>query len=427
MPSCCGHLHSKLQKYLEISSSETVTEVGVFSSVVIYESIFFWILYPLLLIPAIVLGLKGKRIAPYALIVSLLLIPVIYHGWQLLEFLMFLGWQIGCVFGYRLVHERVVNSSQKLRLTYFWVFLLASMLPLVTCRILEVGITSTLIGFLGISYITFRSLQMIIEVYDGLITELNLGEFLAFMTFFATISSGPIDRSRRFHGDYTQARSREEYSVLLVTGLRQIFLGLIYNQGIATFLAPWVSAYYFKYTLPDIIFYAYCYTFYLFFDFAGYSLMAVGTSKIFGIDTPMNFHKPFLAKDIKDFWNRWHITLSHWFRDYIFNRFIVVALKKKLFKNRLSAGFCGYMINMTIMGFWHGITYSYIAYGLYHGLLLGLTDVYQKKTKFHKKHKNSKVYQVCCVFVTFNLVVFSLLLFSGQFTHVLRHYLLGAR
>lgn len=83
--------------------------------------------------------------------------------------------------------------------------------------------------------------------------------------------------------------------------------------------------------LVHLIIYMYLYGFYLFFDFAGYSLMAVGTSKVFGINTPMNFNKPFIAKDMKDFWNRWHISLSHWFRDFVFNRLVFKMFKDKIF------------------------------------------------------------------------------------------------
>lgn len=152
----------------------------------------------------------------------------------------------------------------------------------------------------------------------------------------------------------------------------------------------------------------------MFFDFAGYSLMAVGASYFLGIRTPDNFNKPFISKDIKEFWDRWHITLSHWFRDFIFSRFMMKAIKKKWFKTRLRGAAAGFLVNMIIMGAWHGLTPSYLTYGLYHGALLAVTEVYQKKSRFYKTNKKKKWFQFFSWFVTFQMVMFGFLIFSGR-------------
>lgn len=160
------------------------------------------------------------------------------------------------------------------------------------------------------------------------------------------------------------------------------------------------------------------YLIYLFFDFAGYSAMAVGTSYLLGIKTPDNFNKPFLSVDIKDFWNRWHITLSSWFRDFIFTRFMVDSARKKRFSNRLTGASVGLILNMLIMGVWHGLEGHYILYGLYHGILLAVVEVYQKKSKFYKKYRNNKCYVVCSWFINLNIVMLGFLIFSGYLTEV---------
>ena len=165
--------------------------------------------------------------------------------------------------------------------------------------------------------------------------------------------------------------------------------------------------------------YMYTYGLYLFFDFAGYSLMAVGASYIFGIRTPDNFNKPFISKDIKEFWDRWHITLSHWFRDFIFSRLMMGFIKNKIFKSKLTGASVGFIVNMTIMGLWHGLTLYYVLYGLYHGLLLAGTEVFQKKSKFYKKHKKDKWFIAVEWFLTFNLVMFGFFIFSGRFTELI--------
>src|SRR5437870_10707770 len=91
----------------------------------------------------------------------------------------------------------------------------------------------------------------------------------------------------------------------------------------------------------DIISYMYAYSLYLFFDFAGYSAFAIGFSYLFGIHTPENFNKPFLARNIRDFWNRWHMTLSFWLRDHVYMRFVMAATKGRWFKGRYAASHIG--------------------------------------------------------------------------------------
>ncbi|MEG0156385.1 MAG: MBOAT family O-acyltransferase, partial [Anaerovoracaceae bacterium] len=208
---------------------------------------------------------------------------------------------------------------------------------------------------------------------------------------------------------------KKEYFNLLGTGLQKICLGLVYKFVISAILYGYLNSIFAEnYDLLHTIGYAYCYGFYLFFDFAGYSLMAVGVSYILGIKTPDNFKWPFISKDIADFWNRWHISLSHWFRDFIFSRFMVNAIRGKWFKKKLNGACVGLIINMTIMGVWHGLTSYYIAYGIYHGVLLAATEIWQKKSPIHKKYKKKKGYIVLSWFVTINLVMLGFLIFSGH-------------
>ncbi|MEG2145806.1 MAG: D-alanyl-lipoteichoic acid biosynthesis protein DltB, partial [Lachnospiraceae bacterium] len=263
------------------------------------------------------------------------------------------------------------------------------------------------------------SIQMIIEIYDGIILNIPLMEWLGFFLFFPSLSSGPIDRSRRFHEDWIKTLTRKDYLSNLGDGLWKLLLGLVYKIVFASYFHEMMGCYSKSILWYDIISYAYVYGFYLFFDFAGYSLMAIGTSYILGIRTPDNFRRPFLAVDIKDFWDRWHITLSHWFRDFIFTRFVMTCVHKKWFHTRLQRASAGFLVNMLIMGLWHGLHLSYLLYGLYHGGLLAITEIYQKKSKFYKKHKTSPIYRVLSWFVTMQLVMFGFLIFSGRFIEIL--------
>lgn len=273
----------------------------------------------------------------------------------------------------------------------------------------------SIFGFLGISYMTFKVLQIIFETYDGVIKEpINIFDYLQFLLFFPTISSGPIDRSRRFVEDIHQTIPRSEYIELLGTGLFRLLLGLVYKVVLSGLLYLAMNHIPHKGLLFTTVSYMYLYTFYLFFDFAGYSLMAVGVSNIMGIQTPMNFNKPFLSIDIKDFWNRWHISLSTWLRDFIFSRIVMKSMRYKWFKTRLSTSMFAYMLNMIFMGFWHGLSWSYIAYGFYHGILMAGFEWYQKKSKFYKKYKQKTAYKMVSWFVTMHLVMIGLLIFSEK-------------
>ena len=273
----------------------------------------------------------------------------------------------------------------------------------------------SIFGFLGISYMTFKVLQIIFETYDGIIKEpIGLIDYLQFLLFFPTISSGPIDRSKRFMEDIHQTIPRAEYIELLGTGLFRLLLGLVYKVVLSGLLYLAMNHIPHRGLLFTTVSYMYLYTFYLFFDFAGYSLMAVGISNIMGIQTPMNFNKPFLSVDIKDFWNRWHISLSTWLRDFIFSRIVMKSMRHKWFKTRLTTAMVAYMLNMIFMGFWHGLSWSYIIYGIYHGVLMAVFEWYQKKSKFYKKYKQKTAYKLVSWFVTMHLVMIGLLIFSEK-------------
>jgi membrane protein involved in D-alanine export len=157
----------------------------------------------------------------------------------------------------------------------------------------------------------------------------------------------------------------------------------------------------------------FCFGIDLFFDFAGYSHMAMGLGLAMGIEVPANFHAPFVAKDIKEFWDRWHITLSTWLRDFVFMRFSQFAISRKLFASRLTTACVGFMVNMTLMGVWHGITADYIVYGLYHGVMLAGCHFLQKKWTFYKKHRRDRWFGIVSWLVTMVVVFFGFALFGG--------------
>ena len=365
---------------------------------------FFLLLFAVLLI-GFVVNFFEKRKDYYILALSLLFAGAIYGKSRamIVYLLAFVIYQYFLVF---LAQSIEVKRMQPL------IFL--SILPLVINKVF--ALTSLhLLAFIGISYMSFKIIQIMLEISDGLIKEkISVKDYLQFLLFFPTVSAGPIDRSRRFLKEINDVMPRKEYLELSGDGVYRIVLGLLYKVVLSTYVYQMLLALNNTGTVVYSLKYMYLYTLYLFFDFAGYSLMAVGSSNILGIQTPMNFNKPFLSVDIKDFWTRWHITLSTWLRDFVFSRVLMQVIRKKWFKNRLHNATYAYMVNMLVMGFWHGLSVSYIVYGFYHGVLMAGFEVYQKKSNFYKKNKNKNWYKLLSWFVTMNLVMIGFFIFSGE-------------
>ena len=371
---------------------------------------FFLLLFVVLLI-GFVLNYFGKRKDYYILSLSILFAGAIYGKSKamVVYLLAFIIYQYILVF----IAQRM--DSKRLK-----PLVMLSILPLVVNKVFAIT-QLHLLAFIGISYMSFKTIQIMLEISDGLIKEkISVKDYLQFLLFFPTVSSGPIDRSRRFLKEINEVMPRKDYLELAGDGIYRIVLGLLYKVVLSTYVYQMLLALSNTGTVVYSLKYMYLYTFYLFFDFAGYSLMAVGSSNILGIQTPMNFNKPFLSVDIKDFWTRWHITLSTWLRDFVFSRVLMQVIRKKWFKNRLHNAAYAYMVNMLVMGFWHGISVSYIAYGFYHGVLISGFEIYQKKSTFYKKHKNKTWYKLMSWFVTMNLVMVGFFIFSGEPYKIIR-------
>ena len=387
-----------------------------------------YFVYIILAVLPIFVGLFFKKRFPiyealvsFAFIIFMLIGPKLTQIYALLFYVL---WQMLWVWTYK-IYRKTGDSK--------WIFYLhiaLSILPLFFVKVTPaIYGHQSLLGFLGISYLTFRSVGMMIELRDGVLKDFSLWEFLRFMLFMPTFSSGPIDRFKRFNQDYENIPERDELLDMLEQSVQYIMLGFLYKFILAHILGSMI--------LPPLKQYAvqmggifnlptlgvmYVFGLDLFFDFAGYSMFALAISNLMGIKSPINFNKPFVSRDLKEFWNRWHMSLSFWFRDFVFMRLVTVLIRNKVFKNRNTTSSVAYIINMLVMGFWHGVTWYYIAYGLFHGLGLVINDAWVRKKKTvnkERKKKNlpplpdNKWTQAVGMFITFNVVMFSFLIFSG--------------
>ena len=246
---------------------------------------------------------------------------------------------------------------------------------------------------LGISFFTFTSISYMVDIYRTRSSGLKFLDFLNYLTFFPKIISGPIVRIKDFQFKQADATSISQ-------GLSRFIIGL----GKKT-----VFAYYFGLTVDQIwqqIPYgidtatawigAICYTLQIYFDFSGYSDMAIGISKMFGYSFPENFNFPYISTSISEFWRRWHISLGTWFREYIYF---------PLGGSRKGNPYLNLFIVFLVTGIWHGANWTFIVWGLWHGFLR-LSEKTVETTKVYKSIPKPVKWVVTMLAVIFGWVVF---------------------
>ena len=400
---------------------------------------FFGVLLIYAVLPVCVLGWMGKASARRSFIASLLVLGFIYsaHSSAVLRISGLLLPGLG---GAEILRpwERQEHAVQfapfyvfllaalwqclvcaaflrwKNRATFYLAVLLA-LVPLLASKVLPFISVDNAFGFLGVSYVMFRALDVVFSIQDGVIKTLAPGQLFAFLFFFPTVSAGPIDRYRRFGLDWAKERNRAEFLDDLDFAVQRIMRGFLYKFIIAALIdkhwqTPLEKASGLWATAGSM----YSYTAYLFFDFAGYSAFAVGVSRLLGIRTPENFDAPFLARNIREFWARWHQSLSFWFRDHVHMRFQLAAAKGKWFKAKTTAGYIGTFLTFGIMGVWHGFALHYIIYGLYHAILVSGYDWFARWNKQAKRIADTPRNRVFARLITFHIVAFGMLIFSGR-------------
>ena len=383
------------------------------SSLAQYDSFLSIYICLLATIPCVTLGLLGKRSKVVNLVVSAVMVITILglQTFQMLQFLLFLIWELLLIYLYYGFRKRCSSDLM------YYIVLALSILPIFIIRMAgALHFYDSYLGFVGLSYICFKIWQILLEIHDGSIEKLSFGDVLGNFLFFPSYSSGPIMRYQEFQNECQKALDRRIYvAEYLLPGAKKIILGLFYKYAIAFFINT-----YFLEKLPEgaavgtVILYAYGYTLYLFFDFAGYSMIAIGYGTLMGIKLPENFNKPFLARNMKEFWGRWHMSLSNWFNDYVFGRFVLNNVRNGLFKNAKIAARWAYMFSMTTMGLWHGFSLHYLVYGLYEGAILVVTDLYVR-SKLYRKVKKKKWFDWVSRVICFQFIALGMLIFSGHF------------
>lgn len=258
----------------------------------------------------------------------------------------------------------------------------------------------------GISFYTFQTLSYTIDVYRRKLEPTDDWlAFFGFVSFFPQLVAGPIERASHLLGQFQKPRIFD-YS-FAVSGLRLIIWGLFKKIVIADNAAFMVDEIFLDYTNQSslsLILGVVLFAFQIYGDFSGYSDIAIGLSRIFGFDLMLNFKFPYLAQNINDFWKRWHISLSSWFRDYVY-----IPLGGSRVSTWVS--FRNVLIVFLVSGFWHGANWTFIIWGLIHGILY-VPFFFMKPHQ--DLHEHSILKNLPKIFLTFTVVCLGWIFFRAD-------------
>lgn len=271
----------------------------------------------------------------------------------------------------------------------------------------------------GISFFTFQALGYIIDVYNRKYEPTNnIINFSAFISFFPLILAGPIERGDRLLPQFDNKRTFN-YSQA-VDGMRQILWGLFKKIVIADNCAVFTDNIFnnhIDYNGSTLFLAAVLFTIQIYADFSGYSDMAIGVSRLFGLNLTRNFNFPYFATSVADFWRRWHITLSSWLRDYLFT-----PLSTRLRNFGATGIVLSLMITFSFCGLWHGANYTFIVWGILQGFALVYDVISTKRRKMIRKRMKPAFYNFISWFITFIFIVFTWIFFrANNFDHAVSY------
>lgn len=270
------------------------------------------------------------------------------------------------------------------------------------------------IGWLGFSYVAFRLIHTLRDRQTGRLPDLNLREYVTYVVFFPAYTAGPIDRAERFVEDLRALPALRGWDAQRYTvGSGRVAVGLLKKFVVADSLAlialNATSAAQAE-NMAALWLLLYAYAFQLFFDFSGYTDIAIGTGILFGIRLPENFDRPYLKNNIAAFWQSWHMTLSAWVRFYVFSPLSRELLRRKRRPPTDIILLVSHLSTMIVIGLWHGVTVAFFVWGLWHGLGLFVHKLWSDRTRkwyigLREKPRLKTVWTLAGIVLTFHFVV----------------------
>ena len=268
---------------------------------------------------------------------------------------------------------------------------------------------------LGISFFTFTQIAFLVDAYRGEVKEANFIHYGLFVTYFPHLIAGPVLHHKEMMPQFSHPAIYRVHWENLSVGLTILSIGLfkkvVLADGIAPFASPVfaVAAHGGTLTLLEAWGGALAYTFQLYFDFSGYSDMAIGISRLFGVKLPLNFDSPYKAVNIIEFWRRWHMTLSRFLRDYLY--FALGGNRKGPARRYLNL-----MATMLLGGLWHGAGWTFVIWGALHGLYLVANHAWQqvRKALGHDLKRSTSIGRLTGMTLTFLVVVIGWVFFRAE-------------
>ena len=349
----------------------------------------------------------------------------VFYGWWDWRFLLLIAFTSFCSWGSGLLIGKAESKKESktwmwlniiLNLGIFALFKYYDFFVIEFARLFHISTNGLLLKVIlpvGISFYTFQALSYSIDVYRGKIEPTkDVVAFFAFISFFPQLVAGPIERATNLLPQFHKKREFD-YDIA-VDGMRQILWGLFKKIVVADNCAVYVDNVFSTYTNQNgstLLLAAIFFTFQIYGDFSGYSDIAIGTAKLFGVKLMRNFKFPYFSRDIAEFWRRWHISLTTWFRDYVYIPLGGSQISKaKVVRNTF--------VIFLLSGFWHGANWTFIAWGAYHAILFLPLILTGKNRKYLNQVAEGKllptVKETGQMMLVFILFLFGLIIFRSS-------------
>jgi len=333
---------------------------------------FIFLFLPIALIGYFALG-RFSQLAPVLWLVLASLVFYAVSNWQFVALLL-ASIAFNYLIGWLLIAHRLRGGLRFAVLTIgvagdllvLGTFKYAGFLAANLNAIFSTGLSVHILLPVGISFYTFTQIAFLVDAYRGNVARYALAHYALFVTYFPHLIAGPILHHKDMIPQFESVESKSPNPHLILCGLMIFAIGLFKKTGLADGIQPLVALAFSPEAVPSFEqawIGALAYTFQLYFDFSGYSDMAIGISLMFGIFLPLNFNSPYKAASIIDFWRRWHMSLSQFLRDYLY-----IPLGGNRHGSLLR--YVNLMITMLLGGLWHGAAWSFVAWGALHGLYL---------------------------------------------------------
>ena len=348
--------------------------------------------FVLLFLPLTVLGygLLAKRSARHLGIGWLVTASLIYYGWWEPKYLALLLPSVLANYGVGILIEETASSTLRrvllaigvvgnLALLGYFKYFNFFVVTINTIARTDLR-TASIVLPLGISFFTFQQVAYLVDVHSGKAEEHSLLDYALFVCFFPQLIAGPIVHHSEILPQFSRRRdyrlNDRDFSVGVTMFTIGLFKKVVIADAMATFASPVFAT---AETGDSLTFWfawqgALSYTLQLYFDFSGYSDMAIGAARLFGIKLPVNFNSPYKARNMIDFWRRWHMTLSRFLRDYLY---IPLGGNRKGKPRR----YLNLVITMGLGGLWHGAAWTFVFWGLLHGFYLCINHAYDALAK----------------------------------------------